>query len=691
MKRILLTTALALFASTSFAQNAFYEAQFLERISIVELENILQLSDEEKAKKLMEGLEIDVSLEPVIYLSTTERLVVQSYKKFMQNPFNSDTLDLDIVLLNSAIQKYNSFMTRKMIAEEGGHGMSKFMDAGISAAIALIPGFFGGNSSLSADQQTKIIDGLTKYFAEEFRKAQLITYMQDFKKMSEKAPELTVLFPLTIKKLSTADPAKFPELGDEYKTIFNEDLKNLPETLIKYIRDYNETSGSEIDSKFLVLNRKNIDAIKASPSYAYFYLASDIGLKLTNNFHPVDLLDYLDNEYYRAELIARHDKPIEKLYLTLHGINLLQRNLRDTTASSKDQFSNVWINLSELRKLDNGIKWNYFAGLLYQQDRAFFDEFFFSGVNKTLQGISDDDIKKVRDITNNMLTALNEIKTFRANLTEKNIEDNFVGYMKLMIKTVTSSSFLARLDYNQNELDRFVRLSDYALNLYDNARKKDFSNTIYYTTQVLQEFITLDDDNKVLLSMEKYGSFMADVVNSEDSDQVKEVIKKHAAPPTSFILKREYPFTLSFTGQPGYFISAEKLTGDNQKFKFVSGISLPLGFEASFKVKRGRENAGSINLFAQLIDIGAILNFRLDDSTSTLPDQVNFKQLFSPGGALTYGFKNSPLVLGVGYQFTPELREVTQNGNQVYENGHRIFLKVAWDIPLINIAKCRKK
>ena len=51
---------------------------------------------------------------------------------------------------------------------------------GLSAALALIPNIIGGNFSLSAEDQTKIIDGLTKYYAEEFRKAQLLTYMKTF-------------------------------------------------------------------------------------------------------------------------------------------------------------------------------------------------------------------------------------------------------------------------------------------------------------------------------------------------------------------------------------------------------------------------------------------------------------------------------------------------------------------------------
>jgi len=185
---------------------------------------------------------------------------------------------------------------------------------------------------------------------------------------------------------------------------------------------------------------------------------------------------------------------------------------------------------------------------------------------------------------------------------------------------------------------------------------------------------------------------MTDVINAKNSDDIKKCIKEHVAPPASFLLKREYQRTLSITGMPGYFISFDKFDGSKQKFAFESGITLPMGFDLTFKQKNGVKNSSSFGLFFQLVDLGAVLNFRLSDSTSTLPQKINFQQVFSPGVSLNYGFKNSPLTLGIGYQYTPELRQITlSNGNQTYPNGNRIFFRLAWDIPLINIAKSKSK
>jgi hypothetical protein len=111
----------------------------------------------------------------------------------------------------------------------------------------------------------------------------------------------------------------------------------------------------------------------------------------------------------------------------------------------------------------------------------------------------------------------------------------------------------------------------------------------------------------------------------------------------------------------------------------------------TFKNKAGKENSSSVGIFAQIVDLGAVLNFRIGDSTSTLPDKIEFKQIFSPGISINYGFNNSPLNIGVGYQYSPELRKISKNGNEIYPNGNRLFLRLAWDIPLLNIAKSKTK
>jgi hypothetical protein len=663
MKKLLLSLIIALTLQNVMAQNAYYDALFINTLSETGLNRIIAANNAGQ-----------------IYLSKDEIKQIEYSIDFINDPFDIDNSikdKFDVSPVKSAIVKYN-----KLLEYEYSLGISTpmgFVSGGGTAALGVLASAISGDFSLSAEDQTKILDGLTKYYAEEFKKAQLLTYMQTFESTIGEVGELQVLFPNTYNKLKNTNPSKFPELGDEYKEIFSQDLKALLDNLINHVENHKNTDALENKLKFL--NSTNTALIKGKPYYGSLKLSADISSKLVNNYHPVDLFNYLDGTYYKPSYLTSATTLDEKLGVIIHGVNLFQRNLLDTTKTKSNQFSNVWLSYEEFNKINTISEWSYFAGFIYQQDKEFFKKVFFTPTTSNLTTVQ---IQSMKETYLKLLSSLNQIQEFRNNLNEDNLSENYIEYMKIV------TNVFQRANYNNDDISKFFTISNYSLQVYDNARSKDYSNSIHYVTLILNEFLGTNSTYlETMQQIDQYGTFMTDVINSEDSDEVKEVIKKHAAPPASFILKREYAMTFSITGQPGYFISAESL---NENWGFVSGITLPMGFEYTWKLKKGQENSASLGVFAQVIDLGAMLNFRVSDSASTLPDKVEFSQIFSPGGSLTYGFKNSPVTLGLGYQYTPELRQVTlENGNQTFPNGHRIFLRLAWDIPFVNIWKSKDK
>ncbi|MEN5195778.1 hypothetical protein [Sphingobacterium faecium] len=670
MKRILLFLMLTSLPIYLFGQTAFYEAQYL-------------------AKTDNPTIQVILSANPQIKLSKYEQKVLEAYSNFLDQPFGSNIGKLDIKALGSAIQKYNAFLENErqqdLATLQGGFRKDDYV---ATAFLPLISSIAGGSFSMGPDQQTKIIDGITKYYAEEFRKAQLLTYMQTFKSTIGKYGEMQVLFPQTYSKLLSADPSKFPDLGNEYKDIFNSDLRMIPEHLIKHIDNHTAKSNEKLEKTLKWLKEANLYKIKASNYYQSFKFSADVGQKLINNYHPVDLFNFLDDRYYSPNLILSNSKTSEKIILALHGLNLLQKNLLDTTKRETSTFKNAWINLQTLQALDTKEEWTYFAGLLYQQDKAFFNKFIWQATNVSLQNITDEQVNILKRRVYTILTALVELQDFRSNLKDDNLRENFSTYMDLVNKAMLSANYFTEKEFPIEDYSRFIKIAGYTMNVYDNARKKDYNNTFYYTLEILNELMGENGSySEITNQIEQYSSFMTEVINTKNSDEVKECIKKYVAPPTSFMQKRELKWTLSITGQPGYFVGVETLSREGQKPAFVSGITLPMGFEFTFKTKCNN----SIGIFAQLIDIGAVLNFRVDDQTSTLPDKIEFKQIFSPGGLINYGFRNSPLTIGLGYQYSPQLRKVTENGNELFPNGDRFLLRVTWDIPFINIAKSKSR
>jgi len=156
-KLIFISLFWIIFSNAGFTQNAFYDSQFLTTISSTNLNNIITLANLKNTN---------------LYLSDSEIKVINNFQAFLINPFNDSLSGLDIALLNSSILKYNKcieFEKQKLLS---GAGPSPYfaLAGAVAPALSQIPSFIGGNSSSNQDLQTEIIDGLVKYYGEEFQK-----------------------------------------------------------------------------------------------------------------------------------------------------------------------------------------------------------------------------------------------------------------------------------------------------------------------------------------------------------------------------------------------------------------------------------------------------------------------------------------------------------------------------------------
>lgn len=665
-KNILLVIVLTFTGYTTIAQNAFYGSQYLATID---------------AKVLDKIKETDSDRDKYVSISENEMSQIKNLKEFLKTPFSKKITPIDFELIKSAIEKQNKYLT--VINEAQNEFSMERMLPASGIGFSFIPQLLNGSLSLSKEQQSNIIDGLTKYYAEEFKKAQTITYLKTIESTADKVGELKIFFPKTLEKIRNSDPSKFPDLGNEFKDIFNEDMKSIVDNLLNYIESYPE--GSLPDNKLFFLKAKYVSEIKFSKHYKPLLLTADVSSKLLQNYNPVDLLNYVDQKYYTPNTTAPADLEfIDKLYFAAHGINIIQFNLRDTAKSKTDKY---WINFEDLKQLNTENELKYFVGLIYQQDREYFDRLF---INLDLKK-SEGQAKIIKQYIQSVLETLLAIQEFHKNHSGDKFRDNIEIYLQFYTDILTKIPIAGEQLSKNADFKKFLTISKPILNMYAELSKKNYSNTIFNLTLILNEFLGENADfQNALTKLNEYGGFMADVINAKNSDEVKESIKKFAAPPASYIQKRSFRYTLSITGQPGYFAGTEILKKD-EKWAFVSGITLPMGFEYTVKLKHGQQNSGSFGVFAQLIDLGAILNFRIDDETSELPDKIEFKQIFSPGGSLNYGFKDSPANISIGYQYTPELREVTSESTVNYSKGHRIFIRLAWDIPFLNICKSKRK
>ncbi|MEL6925875.1 MAG: hypothetical protein AAFO94_17670, partial [Bacteroidota bacterium] len=92
------------------------------------------------------------------------------------------------------------------------------------------------------------------------------------------------------------------------------------------------------------------------------------------------------------------------------------------------------------------------------------------------------------------------------------------------------------------------------------------------------------------------------------------------------------------------------------------------------------QNGHSGSLYFPLIDLGAVVLFRLGDSEEALPTDITFQQIFSPGLLYAHGLPNVPISIMGGFQISPQLRKI----NEQKANAFRFNLGVTVDLPLAN-------
>ncbi len=181
-------------------------------------------------------------------------------------------------------------------------------------------------------------------------------------------------------------------------------------------------------------------------------------------------------------------------------------------------------------------------------------------------------------------------------------------------------------------------------------------------------------------SLMKYGSFIATAVSAQSSEEVSQAIEAFALPPGSAAIKKFSSFSIAVNAYVGVGGGYETLQTVGTSPYYA--LATPIGFSFS----KGFGKGGALSLFVSVIDIGALTAYRFDgNNTQALPD-LTFENVLAPGGYLIYGFPKLPLSFGVGAQYGPGLRSVTNsNLNISTTTGWRAGAFLAVDIPLVNM------
>lgn len=175
---------------------------------------------------------------------------------------------------------------------------------------------------------------------------------------------------------------------------------------------------------------------------------------------------------------------------------------------------------------------------------------------------------------------------------------------------------------------------------------------------------------KIAAGAKKYLPLLVEIASAESSNDVAAALDAYAAPLGSYELKYEKSM-VAINGFVGGFAGWEKMKTERVHGTNVAlGGWVPVGLHVSlpFKLFEGKFHVGPM---FSLLDLGTVSTARVNEdpakskgdaagqtATSSAAAQVGWKQVTAPGLYGVIGLLESPIVVGFGISYVPELREV---------------------------------
>lgn len=179
-----------------------------------------------------------------------------------------------------------------------------------------------------------------------------------------------------------------------------------------------------------------------------------------------------------------------------------------------------------------------------------------------------------------------------------------------------------------------------------------------------------------ILYLQKYGDFIAGLIDARSTNEVEEILRHASDPPGSSRIKRSSPFTVGINSFLGGTVGTETWERDTMSSDFVSlAPTMPVGIAMSWLTKKNQ----SWSIYVSLLDVGSLLTYRPNENNFGDTD-FTFKNVFKPGAQLQYNIKNSPFYLGAGWQRGPQFQNI--NGEQTSFTSNRYFFGFGVDVPI---------
>jgi hypothetical protein len=523
-----------------------------------------------------------------------------------------------------------------------------------------------GFAGLPSEQQ--IILATASFIAERFKTELNMRFLEGMQRELDGTP-LKLAFPNTHSILNINTLTHYQTLSVSMRTAFEQDFQTMPDNLLLMLNDTAQGLYRYVNAPE---QRNGLRVVSGM-------------LELFNGLRKGDDIGS------GLELIANH-------YNSLSN-NAFDRQINFAYLLVKNFPKQGFDKPETFRNLANPLVFKYFIALIFHQNEFLFQTM---GVTQTLLRHHtasffarwQQSFQIVRRLQRQIVALETKPNPNAHDLSQyiENLSD-LIEIADHLLPTAVSK--------NANLKHPYLDLAKKAVQTYQALERREYGLVINHTLMVIKAFAPDTVHQSTTLNFQQlkkkreqydnlvsrcsfYGAFMIDFIAAKTEGQLKNVISNYALPPGSYSIKRRSDFNITLNAYAGVLGGQEFIDKSDliYKTRWTTAFSAPIGLDFSWSLPNGH----SWSLFASMVDLGAVVSFRLNDpQTEPLPE-LNFKNIIAPGFYALYGLKNMPISVGATIQLAPRLRNYSATQQDIRANmAYRYGLVALVDIPIFNI------
>ena len=567
-----------------------------------------------------------------------------------------------------------------------------------------------------ASLETAALDALSRFIAKRLKEELNAAFFERFNALLHDSSyvELRTLFPNTT-RLVTRGSVDYSSIVQVLRTAFDKDLRELFFSF-----------GGLLDQpryQLLLTDRPGATATDRNAAQLLRYtrvllLTLD---DLQRGTHPLAIIRHVDGRLRQMPSVRPAARQISGVVLTLAE-----------AFASEDKLEQGWVNLATVRQVlrDTARAYrNAFLGLVHQRLLRQAVVLPVLADPQRLYQLVFGFARLATDMQQQVDTLRKRAAASRP--AARLAPEDFARLYQLALEMTTFATQYALLHPPPQVLE-VERVSQAVQEGYQAALQGRYGVTV--TNLLLIANIAMPDQLRNRSQVLKYAPFMAALAEARDPAQMEQAIGAAALPAGSASVKRKTFTSLTLNAFPGlaggsefvYLPAASHASlVERGNWRPDIGFTAPIGLCFSRSIRgnaytmnrylhhgtalrvaqnyhyfnrKGREQylkGQSIGFFISVIDLGALVLYRLNDSlnTSPLPQSVTFRQVFSPGLWFMYHAGRSPLSFFAGGQLSPQLRRLasgpppnntTPAPVEDRANSLRLNVGVTIDIPLLS-------